>query len=64
MAPEIITNAIIAALSVGVVTGATDTAKSAISDAYEGLKALIKKKYGDQSDVAEATHRVSGILVW
>jgi hypothetical protein len=50
MAPEIATNAIIAAVS----AGATDTAKSAIADAYQGLKSLIKEKFGHGGAVAEA----------
>jgi hypothetical protein len=54
MAPEVVTNAIIAALSAGAVAGATDTAKSAIADGYQGLKSLIKKKFGDHSGVAKA----------
>jgi hypothetical protein len=41
MTPEIVANAIIAALA-----GATDIAKSAIADAYQGLKTLIKKSFG------------------
>jgi hypothetical protein len=54
MAPDIVANAVVAALSPGAVAGATDTAKSAIADAYEGLKSLLKKKFGHDSDVAEA----------
>jgi hypothetical protein len=54
MAPEIVSNAIIAALSAGAVAGATDTAKSAIDDSDQGLKSLIKKKFGDHSGVAKA----------
>jgi hypothetical protein len=38
MAPDIVTNAIVAAISAGAVAGAADTAKSAIADAYQGLK--------------------------
>jgi hypothetical protein len=54
MKPEIVAKAIIAALSTGAVAGATDTAKSAIDDAYQGLKTLIKQKFGHDSDVADA----------
>jgi hypothetical protein len=58
MTPEIVTNAIVAALSAGAVAGATDTAKSAIADAYQGLKSLIKNKFGHDSDVAEAIDKL------
>ena len=58
MTPDIVTNAIVAALSAGAVTGATDTAKSAIADAYEGLKSLVKKKFGHDSDAAEAIDKL------
>jgi hypothetical protein len=58
MTPDIVANAIVAALSAGAVAGATDTAKSAIADAYEGLKSLIKKKFGHDSDVAEAIDKL------
>jgi hypothetical protein len=54
MTPDIVANAIVAALSAGAVAGTTDTAKSAIADAYEGLKSLIKKKFGHDSDSADA----------
>jgi hypothetical protein len=54
MTPDAITDAILAALSAGAVTGATDTAKKAIDDAYQGLKSLVKKKFGKDSDAAEA----------
>jgi hypothetical protein len=54
MTPDIVANAIVAALSAGAVAGATDTAKSAIADAYQGLKSLIKKKSGDESEAAKA----------
>jgi len=58
MAPEIVTNAIIAAISAGAVAGAKHTAKSAIADAYEGLKSLVKKKFGPDSEVAEAIDKL------
>jgi hypothetical protein len=35
-------------------TGVTGTAKKAITDAYEGLKSLVGKKFGGDSDAAEA----------
>ena len=47
-----ITTAILAALIAGVTAGATDVGKKAIGDAYEGLKAVIKTKFGAQSDLA------------
>jgi hypothetical protein len=58
MTPDIVANAIIAAVSAGAVAGTTDTAKSAIADAYGGLKSLIKKKFGHDSDIAEAIEKV------
>ena len=54
MTPEIVTNAIVAALSAGAVAGATDSAKSGTDDAYQGLKSLIKKKFGHDNDATEA----------
>ncbi len=58
MTPDTVTNAIVGALSAGAVTGATDTAKKAIADAYEGLKSLIKNKFGGDSDAAEAIDKL------
>jgi hypothetical protein len=46
--------AIIAALSAGAASGATDVTKKAITDAYNGLKALIKRKFGDNKRVSDA----------
>src|SRR5437879_4704555 len=52
-----VTTAIIAALTVGATGGLTDTAKTAMSDAYQGVKALLAKKFGAKSAVVEAvTH--------
>jgi hypothetical protein len=53
-----ITIAIIATLSAGVTSGTTDVAKKAIMDSYEGLKGLLKKKYGGTSDVADAIDKL------
>ena len=40
---------ILAALTAGAVAAAKETAETAIKDAYEGLKSLIKKKFGDKT---------------
>jgi hypothetical protein len=58
MTPEIVTNAIVAAISAGAVAGVTDTAKSAIGDAYQGLKSLIKKKFGHDSEAGRAIDKL------
>jgi hypothetical protein len=58
MTPDIVSNAIVAALSAGAVAGATDTAKKAVADAYEGVKSLVKKKFGGDSDAAEAIDKL------
>jgi hypothetical protein len=58
MTPDIVANAIVAALSAGAVAGVSDTAKSGIADAYQGLKSLIKKKFGHDSEVAEAIDKL------
>jgi hypothetical protein len=46
-----ITMAIVAALTAGATSGLTQVAKATITDAYQGLKNMIKKKIGDKSDV-------------
>jgi hypothetical protein len=58
MTPDIVANAIVAALSAGAVSGATDTAKSAIADSYSGLKSLIKKKFGHDGEPAQAIDKL------
>jgi alkyl hydroperoxide reductase subunit AhpF len=55
-----ITTAILAALVAGVTAGATDVGKKAIIDAYEGLKGIIKKKFGSQNKVTEAISSLEG----
>src|SRR6266566_8244664 len=46
-----ITMAIVVALTAGAASGLTEVAKATITDAYQGLKNVIKKKIGDKSDV-------------
>jgi hypothetical protein len=53
-----VTAAIIAALSAGAASGATDVAKKAIVDGYDGLKALLKKKFGGYSEVTDALEKL------
>lgn len=49
-----ISTAIIAAVTAGVTTGITDAGKTAVKDAYNGLKDLIKKKFGQDSKISRA----------
>jgi hypothetical protein len=53
-----VTLAIVTAVSAGAMGGATDVAKNTIVDSYEGLKALIKKKFGHDSDVSQAIEKL------
>ncbi len=54
MEPITITTAIIAAIAAGATAGATEISKKAVADAYNGLKALIARKFGSDSDLADA----------
>ncbi len=49
-----ITIAIVSALAAGVASGATEVGKKVIVDAYDALKAALKKKFGVDSDLAKA----------
>jgi len=53
-----ITGAIVAALAAGVAGGAGEVGKQVIVDAYDGLKAAIKKRTGAESDVADAVEKL------
>lgn len=53
-----ISAAIIAALAAGAAGGATDVAKSALVDGYNGIKNFIKKKWGGDSDVSKAVDQL------
>ncbi len=50
--------AILAAIAAGAMEGANDTAKQVIGDAYAGLKALLARMFGDDSDVVEAVDKL------
>jgi hypothetical protein len=49
-----VTTAIVAALAAGVASGAPKVVAQAIGDAYNGLKAVLKKKFGENSDMVKA----------
>jgi hypothetical protein len=49
-----ITTAIVAALAAGVTCGSTKVAQQAIVDAYAALKNLLKRKFGDQSELVKS----------
>ena len=53
-----ITTAIVAALSAGTINGLTEASKTATTDAYNALKALIVKKFGAKSEMAQAIDRL------
>jgi hypothetical protein len=53
-----VTTAIIAAVEAGANRAAGDVAKKTLVDCYDGLKALLKKKFGNESDVADAVDRL------
>ena len=54
MTSILIAHAISAALSSAALAGAAETAKKAVGDAYEGLKSLIKSKFGAGSGASKA----------
>ena len=49
---------ILAALIAGATAAAQDTATAAVKDAYEGLKNLIKQKFGDKTDLVDAVDKL------
>ena len=49
-----VTLAIVAAVTAGVTAGAGKVAEKTVLDAYEGLKGLIKKKFGGEGNVPKA----------
>ena len=49
-----ITTAIVAALAAGVAASAKEVGQKVIVDAYDALKTTLKKRFGPDSDLAEA----------
>jgi prophage DNA circulation protein len=49
-----ITTAIVAALAAGVAASAKEVGKKVVVDAYDALKTTLKKRFGPDSDLAEA----------
>jgi len=49
-----ITAAIVAGIAAGAASGTTETAKQAIVDGYNGLKGLIRRKFGEDSKIVQA----------
>ena len=56
-----LTASIAAALALGATSGIADATKKAVSDGYESVKALIKKKFEHQRDVTEAIDKLETI---
>ena len=53
-----ITAAIVAALTAGATAAGPKVAEKVIVEAYEGLKALLKRKFGGESQVVEAVQEL------
>lgn len=58
MPVDVILNAIVAAISSGVVAESTEVGKKAIADAYDGVKSIIKRRFGGQSEAAAALEKL------
>jgi hypothetical protein len=55
---DLITTAIVAALSAGAVSSLTEVSKTAVTDAYQTLKDLLIQKFGASSEVVQAIDRL------
>jgi hypothetical protein len=53
-----ITTALVAALVAGVTQGATNVGKQTLVDAYNGLKTLLKKKFGVEGEIIKSVERL------
>ncbi len=50
--------AIVAALTAGVSAGVGKVGENVIADAYQGLKGLLKRKFGENSEVVKAAETI------
>jgi HetE-like protein len=55
-----ITAAIVAALAAGALSGVTEVGKNLLVDAYNGLKAKLKERLGEQSRVVKSVEFLEG----
>lgn len=53
-----ITTAIISAVAAGAASSAKEVGKRALVDAYEGLKTLLRRKYGEEAKVVDAVSQL------
>lgn len=53
-----ITTAIVAALASGLATGIGKVSETIVPDAYNALKQLLKKKFGEKSELVEAVNKL------
>ncbi|HEX8682945.1 MAG TPA: hypothetical protein VF707_11565 [Ardenticatenaceae bacterium] len=58
MDPIVLVTTIVAALTLGVAQGARQVGEAAVVDSYNALKAVLRRKFGDQSDVVEAVDKL------
>lgn len=50
--------AVIAGIAAGTASGATEVSKQVIVGAYGGLKTVLKRRFGESSDVVDAVNRL------
>ncbi len=58
MSAELIANALATALSAGVAAGSTDVAKKAVADAYDALKSLLRRRFGEGHEVPQSVDKL------
>ncbi len=58
MSAELIANALTAALSAGAVAASADVAKKAVSDSYDALKFLLRKRFGEGHEVPQSLDKL------